>query len=103
MSTSVLPFPAGEPGRDLLELPGVAIRVAERRAREVRAAWRVEARGLHLLDLTDLDAAIDEIVSGGVDVLDDEDQAVRGARLSHLAALAELDRAPRMGRRELHI
>src|SRR5947208_3237374 len=67
MSISVLPFPAGEPGRYLLELPGVAIRIAERRAGEVRAPRRVEARGPALRHLADVDAAADEIVAGGVD------------------------------------
>ena len=44
-----LPFPAREPGRDLLEEPAVAIRVAERRVRPVRAAFdRVEARDTRL-------------------------------------------------------
>src|SRR6266480_2378595 len=99
---SVLPFPAGEPGRDLLQLPGVAVRVAERRPREVRAPRRVEARGPRLLHLADLDAAADEIVPGGVDVLDDQDQAISGSRLSRGAGLAELDRALRVGRRELN-
>src|SRR3954454_4907118 len=50
-SISVLPFPAWKPGRDLLELPAVAIRIAERRAGEVRAPWRVEARRPALLNL----------------------------------------------------
>src|SRR5919206_4243384 len=31
---SALPAPPGEPGRDLLEQPAVAVRVAERRVRE---------------------------------------------------------------------
>src|SRR5436305_4194958 len=43
-SMSVLPFPPGKPGRDLLEQPSVAIRVAERRVREVRAPGRLDAR-----------------------------------------------------------
>src|SRR3954447_15231555 len=101
-SMSVVPFTAGEPGRDLLELPAVAVRVAEPRAREVRApSLRLEGRGTHLLHLGDVDAAADEIVAGGVDVPDDEDQPVSGARRSRRAALAELDRALRVGRREL--
>ena len=71
---SVLPFPAGEPGRDLLQQPAVAIRVAERRVREVRPPWRVGARGPPVLHLADVDAAADEIVPGGVDVLDRQEQ-----------------------------
>src|SRR6476659_2566244 len=102
MSMSLLPFSAGEPGRDLLEHPAVAIRVAERRAREVRALFLLEARWPRLLHLADLDAAADEVVPGGIDVGDHEDHPLSGAGLSRRAALAELDRAPRVGRRELH-
>src|SRR5690349_6367938 len=100
---SVLPSPARQPSRDLLELPAVAIRVAEGRAGEVRASRRVEARRLYLLDLPDVDGAIDQIVAGGVDVLDDEDVGLGGARLSRRpASLAELDRTPGVGRGELY-
>ena len=53
----------------------------------------VEARGPRLLHLADVDAAADEIVPGGVDVLDHEDQPLGGSRLSRRAALADLDRA----------
>ena len=63
---------------------------------------RVEARGPRLLHLADVDAAADEIVPGGVDVLDHEDQPLSGSGLSRRAALAELDRALRVGRRDLH-
>src|SRR4051794_38156892 len=68
--TSVLPFAAGEPGRDLLQQPAVAIRIAERRVREVRAPFLLEARRPALVHLADVDAAADEIVAGGVDVVD---------------------------------
>src|SRR3954449_9994445 len=98
---SVLPFPAGEPGRYLLELPGVAVGVAERSPREVRAPSFLEARGPRLLHLADVDATADEVRAGGVDVVDDEDQPRHGPWLSRRAALAELDRALRVGRREL--
>src|SRR3954447_8648233 len=101
-SMSVLPFPAGEPGRDLLELPGIAVRVAERSAREVRASWRVEARGPALLHIADVHAPADEVVPGRVDVRDDEDHPGSRSRLSRGAALPDLDRASRVGRRELH-
>src|SRR3954471_4148296 len=67
-SMSVLPFPARQPGRDLLEQPAVAVRVAERRVRKVRAPGQVgKPGGLRLLlDLADVDAAADEILPGGV-------------------------------------
>src|SRR5829696_9651999 len=100
---SVLPLTAGDPGRDLLEQPAVAVRVAERRIREVRAPfYRLEARRPALVHLADVDAAADEIGPSGVDVLDREHQPVSGPRLSRREALAEVDRALRVGRRELH-
>src|SRR3954454_9705505 len=101
---SVVPDPAGEPGRDLLEQPAVAVRVAERRVREIRAPRQVgEAGGLRLvLHLADVDAAADEIFSGSVDVLDSQVQPVKGSGLHRREALAEMDRALRVGRRHLH-
>src|SRR4051794_12179292 len=101
---SVLPFPPGEPGRDFLEQPVVPVRVVERRVHEVRAPfYRFEARGPLLVDLADVDAAADEIVPGGVDVLNGENQPVKGTRLSpQRDALAEVDRAVRVGRRHLY-
>src|SRR5215218_6146225 len=92
-SMSVLPFPPGEPGLDLLKQPAVAVRVFERRVHEVRAPFHgLEARGLRLVHLADVDAAADEIVPGGVDVLDGEEQPVKGPRLHRREALAEVDR-----------
>src|SRR4051794_14671003 len=102
MSISVLPLPAGEPCGDLLEDPAVAIGIAERRPREVRAASVLEARRPCLLHLADLDAAADEVVAGCVDVADHENQPGSGPRLRRCPSLAELDRAARVGRRELH-
>src|SRR5215207_966488 len=104
---SVLPFPPGQPGRDLLEQPPVAVRVAERRVREVRAPGQVgESWGLRLLlHLADVDAAADEIFPGGVDVLDRQIQPAEGPGLHRREwnkALAEMDRALRVGRRHLH-
>src|SRR4051794_4452223 len=99
---SVLPLTAREPGRDLLQLPAVAVRVAERGPREVGARVLVEARGPADLHLADVDAAADEIRPGSVNVLDREDHGLSGPRLRRRAALAELDRARRVGRRELH-
>src|SRR4051794_34987095 len=100
---SVLPRPAGEPRRDFLEHVAVAVWVAERCPREVRAAAvGVETRGPRFLDLAHVDPAADEIGARGVDVVDYEEQAAGRPRLSRRAALAELDRAPGVGRRELH-
>src|SRR5215217_2514296 len=80
---SVLPFPPGQPGRDLLEHPAVAVRVAERRVREVRAPGQVgEPGGLRLLlHLADVDAAADEIFASGVDVLDRQVHPLKGPGL----------------------
>src|SRR5215208_3605582 len=102
MSMSALPLAAGEPRRDLLELPAVAVRVAERGPREVRARVVVEPGGSVHRHLADVDAAADEIVPDSLDVADDEDHARGGSRLRRGATLAELDRARRVGRRELH-
>src|SRR4051794_3639843 len=99
---SVLPRPAGEPRRDFLEHVAVAVGVAERCPREVRAPWRVESRGSLLLDLAYVDPAADEIGARGVDVVDYEEQAAGRPGLRGRAALTELDRAPGVGRRELH-
>src|SRR5215475_13506546 len=102
-SMSVLPLPPGDPGRDLLEQPAVAIWVAERRVCEVGAAcYRLEAGGSALVHLADVDAPADEIGPGGVDVGDREDQPVSGPWRSRGEALAEVDRALRARRRELH-
>src|SRR4051812_37167076 len=104
---SVVPLAPRQPGRDLLKQPAVAVRVAERRVREVRASERVgEPRGLGLLvDLADLDATAEEILAGGVDVLDRQVHPLKGAGLHRVDArdpLAEVDRARRVGRRHLH-
>src|SRR5215207_6079614 len=101
---SVVPSPPRHPGRDLLEQPAVAVRVAERRVREVRAPGQVEPGRLRrLVDLADLDAAADEILSGGVDVLDRQVQLLEGPGLHGRYALAEVDRGLRPGRRHLHL
>ena len=92
---------------DLLQDPRVAVGVRERGAAEVRAALRVEARdaalaGLDVPDLADLDAAGDQVVTGGDDVVDDEEQALQRAGRHRRRALPELDRGLRAGRGELH-
>src|SRR4051812_40412044 len=100
---SVLPHPPGQPGRDLLEDPAVAVRVAEGRVCEVGASGQVgEPGGLRLLlHLADVDAAADEILPRGVDVLDREVHPLQGSRLHRLDAwdaLPEMDRAGRVRR-----
>src|SRR3954447_2402632 len=101
---SVLPSAPGDPGRDLLEQPAVAVRVAEGGVREVRPPGQVDPGGLRLLlHLADVDAAADEILPGGVDVLDRQVQLLEGPGLHRRNALAEMDRGLRAGRRHLHL
>src|SRR3954453_9377237 len=103
-SMSVLPLTPGQAGRDLLKQPSVAVRILERRVREVRAPGQVEPGGLRLfLHLGDVDPAAGEIFPGGVDVLDRQVQPVKGSGFHRRDALAEMDRALRVGRRHLHL
>src|SRR5690348_8411633 len=102
-SISVLPLTTGEPGSDLLEYPAISVGVAEGRAREIGApSLRVETRGHGLLDHADVHAATDQVVPGDADVRDHEKRLLRGSRLGCRAGLAELNRALRMRRCELH-
>src|SRR5882757_71845 len=73
-SISLVPRPAGKPLRDLLQQPAVAVGVAERGVREVRPVACVSApRRPRFVHLTDVDAAADERLAGGIDVFDGED------------------------------
>ena len=72
---SVLPLPAGETRRDLLELPLIAVWIVERRIRLVGPMFGVRtgnAPSSQVVHLADLDAAVNEIGSRGVDVADDQ-------------------------------
>ena len=53
-------------------------------------------------DLAHVDAAGDQVVAGGVDVVHGEDQAARRAGLGRRDSLAEDDRGFRVVRRHLH-
>ena len=53
-------------------------------------------------DLAHVDAAGDQVVAGGVDVVHGEDQAARRAGLGRRDSLAEDDRGFRVVRRQLH-
>ncbi len=75
---------AWQPVGDLLQHPLVAVGSGERRPVEVRLALGVEARRplpcrIEVQDLADLDAAADQIAAGGLDVLDDQQQALLGS------------------------
>src|SRR4051794_23252217 len=87
-SSSVAPLsiatsPARKALGDLLQQEGVAVRVAERRERRVRATGRIRPRkvpfgsqSLAVPDIADLGAAADELGPGGFDVVDNEVQPV---------------------------
>src|SRR4029434_9803419 len=101
-----LPLAAGKPRLDLLKQPLVPVRVLERGEREVGTTLRVapaDAWVLHgvvegeagvVEDLAHLDAAGDQVVAGGLDIVHGEDQAVRQTGLGRSDALAEDDRGP---------
>src|SRR3954447_22409690 len=98
---------AWEPLGDLLEVPRVAVGIRELRPGEVGAALRVApgddalAR-LDVPDLADVGAAADQVLTRGLDVVDDDDQALQRAVVRRARARPELDRRLRAGRRELH-
>ena len=92
--------PAGEPGRDLLDQPRVAVGIAEVEERSVAGALGIGARLACLdrerramPDVADLDAAADEFVTGRLDVGDDQPALGRAGR-SGRESLAESDRGP---------
>ena len=107
--------PAGQPRRDLLQQPAVAVRVAERGEGAVAgvigrgpADATARAVGLELSarrpgveHLADLDTAGDELVARSLDVGDDQVEALGRAGRGRRDVRAELNRAPRAGRREL--
>src|SRR5204863_8007289 len=80
----LLPFAAGKARRDLLEQPAIPVWILKRGKREVGTTFRVapsDARVLHgvvegtagvVEDLADVNAAIDQVLAGGVDVIDGE-------------------------------
>src|SRR4051812_18606289 len=82
---------ASVPRWDLLHRPAVAVRVAE----------EDEPSPREVLDVADLHPAAGELRSRGLNVVDDELQALRGARRRVDEALPDRDRAGRAGRRQL--
>ena len=109
-----VPLAAGKPRLDLLEQPAVPVRILERGKRVVGTTFRVapaDAWVLHgvvegaagvVENLAHVDAAGDQVVAGGVDVVHGQDQAVHRARLGGRDSLAEDDRGLRTGRSELY-
>src|SRR6202048_1377282 len=105
---------SGQARCDLLEQPGIAIRVAERSKGKVAAVTGVRptdpavafgtelgARFRSMEHLTDLDTAGNEIFAGSFDIGNDQVETLGGARRGRRYLHAELNRAPRPGRREL--
>ena len=98
---------AGQPGRDLLQQPAVAVRVAERGERAVAGVFgrrsadatvravglELGARRLGVEHLADLDTAGGELVARSLDVGDDQVEALGRAGRGRGDVRAELDRA----------
>ena len=107
--------PAGQPRRDLLQEPAVAVRVGERGKGAVggvagrrpthataRAVGReLRARRAGVENLADRGAMGDEIRARSLDVGDNQIKPPGGAGRGRRDVGAELDRARRAGRREL--
>src|SRR5712664_3582335 len=105
---------SGQARCDLLEQPGIAIRVAERSKGKVAAVTGVRptdaavtfgaelsTRFQRMELLTDLDTAGNELFASSFDIGNDQVETLGGARRGRRYLHAELDRAPRAGRREL--
>src|SRR5580704_14214099 len=99
---------------DLLEQSGVAIRVAERskgkvasvtgvRPTDATVAFGTElsTRFRSMEHLTNFDTAGNEILASSFDIGNDQVETLGGARRGRRYLHAELNRAPRPGRREL--
>src|ERR1700730_11763970 len=111
-------YDAGQPRRDFLEQPAVAVRIFERRERAVAAVlgirtadahtskqeWLVRARvhAFVVKHLANLDATIEQLFAGGLEVGDDQVHALGGAGRRRGDVPAEYNRAPGARRRELH-
>src|SRR5882672_3410120 len=108
----------GQSRRDLLEQPAVAVGITERGERAIAASLgiptadplppkqvgliraSVYAAGV-MEHVADLDAATEQLRASGLDVGDDQVQALCGAGYRRSDVLAKDDRAPGARRREL--
>src|SRR4029453_16440833 len=81
---------------ELLQRPAVAVGVAE-----VGVGHGRLAGGAHVLDLGDLDPALQQLLAGGVDVVDHQVEGLDRARGRVDDADPDADRAGRAGRGEL--
>src|SRR5829696_6490 len=100
--------PAGEAGRDLLQQPLVAVRIAERGVTKVTAPCRVRtfdgrlARTGTVKHVAHIEAVSDEVGARRLDVGYHEVKSACRARHGRCEPGAEVDRARRAWRRELH-
>src|ERR1700730_1104352 len=105
---------SGQARCDLLEQPGIAIRVAERSEGEVAAVTGVRptdatvafgtelsTRFQSMEHLTDLDTAGSEFFASSFNIGNDQVETLGGTRSGRRYLRAELERTPRAGRREL--
>src|SRR5579864_5667952 len=105
---------SGQARRDLLKEPAVAIRVAERSKGKVAAVTGVRPTGATVAvgaelgtrfqsmeHLTDLDTPGNELFASSFNMGNDQVKTLGRARRGRRCLRAELDRAPRAGRREL--
>src|ERR1700686_2319383 len=105
---------SGQARCDLLEEPSVAIRVAERSKGKVAAmigvrptdatvafGTELSTRFRSMEHLADLDAAGNELFASSFNMGNDQVETLGRARRGRRYLRAELDRAPRAGRREL--
>ena len=109
-----LPQPTRKASRDLLDEPGVAVRVTERHERAVALALQRRAGrpslGAGVVEdpagvvehRAHVGAVADELIPGGADVGDDQLQALGRPRCSRGDPSADDDRARRAGRGQLH-
>ena len=93
---SVLPHPAREPRRDLLEQPLIAIRVVEGRVSLIGATLRVTAGDTpagQMEHLADVGAVFYEVLTRCVNITNGQQQALSGTGRRCGQALPERDRA----------
>ena len=118
ISAAVAIDTSGQSRGDFLQQPAIAVGIAERGIRTVAAAFRIRAAqpdppkqirlvraNVHVAAgvkrFADRNAAAEQRVAGGLDVGDDEIQALRGAGRGRGDVLAEDDRGVGAGRGEL--
>src|SRR5262245_19092297 len=114
LCVQLLPFAAGKPRLNFLEQPAVSIGIFERSKREVGTtlwiatsyAWvfsgAVEWTADVLEYFADFCAASDQIVAGGLDVIDGQRETLHRARFRRQHSFTKNDRGEVVMRRELN-